>query len=585
MWKSQFKNTNWGIDCGKSNAAVLDVDCGKVAEAEDNLFSLLLEHGPLPKTLKSHTISGGYHLIFSGMIKNSASNKLGKGLDTRGTGGFIVAPGSTGYHIENDYPIVDIPAWITDIVGKPVTHETVPIDPEYIYDTDLSIQLASQFLSTAEPALLGAGGNDHIYRIAAHTRGFGVSMDKLLEIMLADNGWYSRCNPNDRPESLSRIVNNAYTYAFEHPGVLNPETVFAVYEETTSAIQISSLFIEANILLSRKIHIDYLIKGLIETPTTGLIFGDSTAGKSFLAIALALSVSCKLPWLNRDTMKQGIVVYFAGEGRAGVQRRIAAWCRYYNITPPTDHLFISEKRIDFSPKSLKIVAEELRAIEARAGAPVRLCIVDTLARHMPSEGDENSAKDMGGFINACDWLRDSFKCVLAIVHHTGKLNKEMSRGSSALKGAMDWEVRVMYKKGSRGLEFTKQKESELPPPIGFQLCDVEIGTDEETGEAVVSAVPLVCDYDPTGGKIGQLGPDAQLAYSVLRFGISQGGGGGIKENEWRSQFYEALSEDVPVATKRQKFGRAKGQLLKTELILYTGDLVSDTALTEVDIDD
>ena len=54
-----------------------------------------------------------------------------------------------------------------------------------------------------------------------------------------------------------------------------------------------------------------------------------------------------------------------------------------------------------------------------SGVPVRMIVVDTLARAMPGS-DENGAKDMGLVVEQCDRLRDAFQCLTLLVHHTGK---------------------------------------------------------------------------------------------------------------------------------------------------------------------
>jgi RecA-family ATPase len=67
--------------------------------------------------------------------------------------------------------------------------------------------------------------------------------------------------------------------------------------------------------------------------------------------------------------------------------------------------------------------------------------LDTLARTFGA-GDENSQKDMNAFITGVDRLRDTFRCVVGVVHHTGKEDGKGLRGSSALYAAMDTVIRT-----------------------------------------------------------------------------------------------------------------------------------------------
>jgi hypothetical protein len=569
-WKAKFPNCGWGIDCGKSNLAVLDVDSGKCDVAEDNLDDLLISNGyVLPPTLRVRTVSGGYHLYYHGAVKNSASDKLGVGLDTRGEGGFVVAPCSPGYAIAADHPIADCPDWLTSIVGLPSIREKAAPVPGFVYDTPTAIDLATKFLSLAPPALMGEGGNDHIYRVAAQTKDYGVSCDTAIQLMLAH--WYPRCEPNDRFESLARIAANGYHYGSNPPGISNPELAFPPLTDTQLAdleaapVPIHpkaprSLFIDVFDLLSQHITVDYLIDSLIETPATGLMFGESSAGKSFLAIALALSVAYRTAWLNNDVSKPGPVFYLAGEGQKGIPRRIKAWLKHHDIKAEPGKVRVSRSRIEFDAKSAEKMRQEIEQMSIEYGKP-SLIIIDTLARHLPGTADENSAKDIGAFINAVDYIKDAFQCVMLIVHHSGKKQIEMGRGSSALKAAMDFEIQVR----PGVVSFTKQKDGELPEPFGFDLLNVEI----EFG--VGSAVPVPSALDAVM-KTVKLSKQERLSFDCLRMTISAAGVDKIKVNDWKADFYANLG-NITDNAKESAFKRTRAKLQKVGAISVEEGLV------------
>ncbi len=91
-WHGSCPDANWAIATGPSNLIVLDVDAYKPGVA-DVLTALELEHG-VPKTLTVATPNGGRHHYYLGTAATTAS-KIGPGIDTRGVGGYVVAPGST----------------------------------------------------------------------------------------------------------------------------------------------------------------------------------------------------------------------------------------------------------------------------------------------------------------------------------------------------------------------------------------------------------------------------------------------------------------------------------------------------------
>lgn len=93
-WWTRWPRANIGLDCGRSNIFVLDVDQHSVhADGAASLALLEMLYLPLPSTLRSQTPSNGVHHFFTGRGRNSVG-ELGPGLDTRGPGGMVLLPPS-----------------------------------------------------------------------------------------------------------------------------------------------------------------------------------------------------------------------------------------------------------------------------------------------------------------------------------------------------------------------------------------------------------------------------------------------------------------------------------------------------------
>lgn len=131
-WWREFPHANVGIATGApSGFWVLDVDPRHGGDA--SLAELEQQYGPLPETVEQITGSDGRHLLFRDIPERPVRNHAGirPGLDSRGTGGYVVAAPSlhpaTGraYAWRSDrrpmrQPIANAPDWLLTLVARPV---------------------------------------------------------------------------------------------------------------------------------------------------------------------------------------------------------------------------------------------------------------------------------------------------------------------------------------------------------------------------------------------------------------------------------------------------------------------------------
>src|SRR3546814_17967789 len=75
---------------------VVDLDMKKGKDGRLSLAMLELEHGPLATTFTVVTPTLGRHLYFATATPvRSSVEHVGKGIDIRGVGGYVVGPGRT----------------------------------------------------------------------------------------------------------------------------------------------------------------------------------------------------------------------------------------------------------------------------------------------------------------------------------------------------------------------------------------------------------------------------------------------------------------------------------------------------------
>ena len=67
----------------------------------------------------------------------------------------------------------------------------------------------------------------------------------------------------------------------------------------------------------------YLIKGILPLHGVALLAGQYSSGKTFVAMDIALSLICGVPFLGRR-IKPGAVLWFAAEGAGIVEQRLVA---------------------------------------------------------------------------------------------------------------------------------------------------------------------------------------------------------------------------------------------------------------------
>lgn len=306
---------------------------------------------------------------------------------------------------------------------------------------------------------------------------------------------------------------------------------------------------------------NYLIDGVIETETMGVVFGDPGTYKTFVTLGMLLCVASGRPWHGR-AVKQGPVVYIVGEGRQGIARRVLAWGKHNGVDVATLPFLVSSMSAALTdPKSVEEVAAAIAEVTKKYGAPVVVC-VDTLARNF--QGDENKTEDMTSFVSNVDRLGNS--CVRLIVHHSGLGDKTRSRGNSALKGALDFEF-CMAKRVDGIVEMNNTKMKDAPEwtePMRFIPHTVSIGGDFDNPIESIVLEP----YNP--GPQEAVAGSAKMREAVdllrelcdlqredLKAGGHDPNGARVSKGEWREACVErriytrpATYDMMPAAARR-----------------------------------
>lgn len=329
------------------------------------------------------------------------------------------------------------------------------------------------------------------------------------------------------------------------PAVLRPDAEPAHVDPARALAEADTDEDAVHALLAEMLDLDqirelpeqrYLIKGLLNLDSEAWLIGAPGSKKSFVSLSMALHVAEGKPWLDHR-VTQAAVVIIAAEGAAGLRNRVRAYETEHGALPPNVKVLPRPVQASDVKAWAVLVAASKLWLADRPG----FVIVDTQAR-VTVGLKENDATDMGYYVAAVGALRRATGACVLTVHHTGR-NGGDARGSSAIDGAQDTELKVIKKTALTGeLRVEKQKDLEEVPAVQLAFKRVDVGIDED-GEMITSLVLATDPFDQENGRTvdapeewerGHALAVVQL-FKVLR---DQGRTGGLTKAEARAAIVE-----------------------------------------------
>ncbi len=523
-WWARWPDANIGMATGAlSGLVVLDSD------GFDAYTAVLSRGGVEPTPTVTTGKSNGFHWYLKHpgeLVRNFAGDRGVEGLDFRGDGGYVVLPPSlhqTGafyqWHISlEEMEPRDIPSWLLDLLtDKSRTNGTVAEDAR------TPIDIGSVLNGVPE-----GQRDDTLYRTACRLRSDNVPIDyaDLLIRQAARN-----CSPPFSEEIAAAKVREAYRQfaptivlggAKEEPETSLPKERFRLYTAAE---------------MKNRQPPESLVEGVLFKNSLAALRGGEGTFKSFQALDMALSIAAGLPWQGRAIF-QGPTLYISAEGSAGLKLRIEAWERSRACPLPETCFFLPEAVQFLRDGDIATIVEMIERLPEK---PVFI-VIDTLARTMVG-GDENSAKDMGIYIAACDRLRVAAAACVLVIHHDNRAGG--MRGSTALPGALDTQMDVKREDDFLTIECGKQKDAEEFLPINLVRRKVDL---EDGNTSLI--------FDLTDHQIGSLDEKARKIGLIL---FETFGEEGATSTQWLQ-----VSEEAKVS--RASFYRGKRELVENGVV-------------------
>ena len=311
-------------------------------------------------------------------------------------------------------------------------------------------------------------------------------------------------------------------------------------------------------------HRSYLLRGLIAPSELSVWWGAPKCGKSFLLLRLAYGLALGQGMWGRSA-RSCRVLYVAAEGEGGFATRLIA-LRDVMGDVQDAFQYIAQRTTVGPP------ADDLNhLIDAARDMDANLIVLDTLARTF-GDGDENAARDMGGFVTSVDKLRTDTGAHVAVIHH-GTKEGGSSRGSSALSGAADLIVKVA-KDGSGGpnvATVTDAKEDVSGDALAFRLRVIDLEPGED-GTPRSTCIAEEAEVGAEGSK--SLPPTARDALTYLGDLVTREGRPlpigplyppnmfGVSESRWREECQTRRLSMAETEQSRARVFRSAAQKLR-----------------------
>jgi hypothetical protein len=325
----------------------------------------------------------------------------------------------------------------------------------------------------------------------------------------------------------------------------------------------------------------YRVKDILPDIGIGVIFGPEKCGKSFWLFDLLMHVALGWEYRGHD-VRQGPVVYLALEGGRGFGKRIVAW-RDKHLAE--DHDPVPFWLLDVSLKLVRDQHALIAAIRNQVPDNPVVIAIDTLNRTFL--GSENDSEDMNKFIEVLDILRDTFNCLVAVIHHCPLIGGR-PRGHSSLSGADDVQIAV-EKNDDTGIVTIKvihMKDDEAGLPLASKLKQVEVGRDFK-GNPITSCIVEAVDAKTAAKTDRKLGDASQFGLDLLVNLISDKKTGLPTPDElglplgtrvtyaetWRTSFIDDYHAVEDRENRARTFRRVYGDLNKKKIIGVKGQFV------------
>ena len=229
------------------------------------------------------------------------------------------------------------------------------------------------------------------------------------------------------------------------------------------------------------------------------------------------------------------------------------------------------------------IIEAVRALEKASGRHVGLIVIDTLAKALAGD-NENEAAAISAVLSQAALIAERTGAAVLIVHHPGKDTERGMRGSYSLFADADFVLKIDGEKGPnpKTLSIEKSKDDEEGPLGSFILEKFGIGSDRQGNEISSIVVREIARLATSRRKMNRPAPETGngKALTELEHLVMDGKGQklthhdrippeafAVREEIWKAACHrKGLTPSTKQKSRNKAFERAHQALSRAELI-------------------
>jgi hypothetical protein len=243
-----------------------------------------------------------------------------------------------------------------------------------------------------------------------------------------------------------------------------------------------------------------LVQRILPTKGLTIIGGQAKAGKTFVAINLAVALAAALTFLGYHVREQVGVYYISAEGFGGIAKRVAAAKMAAGLEKPIPLTWANHIPNLQTENAIKTLIAEIhdenKHMQQQFGVRLGVVILDTVAASFTMQ-DENSNAEVNKICGIMHRIGNETGTLVTAVHHYGKAADSGLRGASAWEGAADVIISALANINpntgevkDRRLALAKTRDYEPGPIAPYSLKVVKLGVDKYNDDITTCIVEI-----------------------------------------------------------------------------------------------